>query len=113
MTHVPTVYAVTFSALGIVCHRLACSGSSIYHGLQQFRWEKDWPTMFGLLTGINEGIVAWWLLREFGPMGEPPVADGATFVAHFAPLWILVWLVAIGPIKIFLLRWRFRGGRVL
>jgi hypothetical protein len=22
----------------------------IYHFLMQFRWEKDWPTLFGLLT---------------------------------------------------------------
>jgi hypothetical protein len=32
----------------------------LYHALQQFRWEKDWPTGLGLLTGINEGIVAWF-----------------------------------------------------
>src|SRR5262245_4764820 len=35
----------------------------VYHFLQQFRWEKDWPTLFGLLTGINEGILMWLLVR--------------------------------------------------
>ena len=27
----------------------------VYHGLMQFRWEKDWPTLFGLVVGIPEG----------------------------------------------------------
>ena len=26
----------------------------IYHFLQQFRWEKDWPTGFGLITGVTQ-----------------------------------------------------------
>ena len=36
----------------------------IYHFIQQFRWEKDWPTLFGLVTAINEGIVVWLLVRN-------------------------------------------------
>lgn len=75
----------------------------IYHGLQQFRWEKDWPTMFALLVGVAEGIVVWLLLD----------VRWYTFVILFASTWLLVWLTAIGPIKILMIRWRFRGGRII
>lgn len=76
----------------------------IYHGLQQFRWEKDWPTMFAYLVGAFEGIVVWLLLDN---------VRWYTFVILFATTWTLVWLAAIGPIRVLLLRWRFRGGRIL
>ena len=29
----------------------------VYHLLMQFRWEKDWPTLFGLLTAVTR--VCW------------------------------------------------------
>ena len=35
----------------------------VYHALMQFRWEKDWPTMFGFLTIINEGALLWFLIK--------------------------------------------------
>jgi hypothetical protein len=84
----------------------------LYHGLQQFRWEKDWPTLFGLLTGINEGIVVYFVLQAGLPwdVGDVP---GVAFVIMFATTWILVWLVANGPMRVLNLRWRFRGGRLL
>ena len=31
--------------------RARCGWEFLYHGLQQFRWEKDWPTLFGLSAG--------------------------------------------------------------
>ena len=49
----------------------------IYHVIQQFRWEKDWPTMFGLITAINEGALVW-LLLDYGlvPGMPDPIDDG-------------------------------------
>ena len=34
----------------------------IYHFLMQWRWEKDWPTLFGLITLVPEGLLLWLLL---------------------------------------------------
>ncbi len=34
----------------------------IYHLIRQFRWEKDWPTLFGLLTAVKEGALLWLLI---------------------------------------------------
>ena len=38
---------------------------------------------------------------------------GATFAISFATTWVLVWATANGPLRIVLVRWRFRGGRLL
>jgi hypothetical protein len=97
------VYEITLKALAFMTVIGAVVWEPIYHGLQQFRWEKDWPTMFGLLTVVNEAAVIWFVLD--------PRPSFVSFAIHVGTTWLLVWLVAIGPLKIFLLRWRFRGGR--
>jgi hypothetical protein len=85
----------------------------IYHFIQQFRWEKDWPTGFGLVTVINEGLLVWLLLYlQAVPGIDGPVPTGA-FVILFLTTWILVWLMANGPMRVPFIHWRFRGGRLV
>lgn len=100
-------YQLTLLALAITAIVGALVWDPIHHGLQQFRWEKDWPSLFALLTGVPEGVTTWFVLRRFGAV--PPWS----FVALFATTWLVVWLVVIGPIRVVLLRRRFTGGRVL
>lgn len=83
----------------------------IYHFAQQFRWEKDWPTLFGLGTALNEGLLLWFLLRREWIPGLDPVAI-STFSVHFCSTWLVVWLMVNGPMRIPFVRWRFRGGRL-
>jgi hypothetical protein len=82
----------------------------LYHFLQQFRWEKDWPTFFGLLTMINEGLLLWLLITAGAVPGVGDVPLSA-YLIQFVSTWLVVWLVANGPVQIFFVRWRFRGGR--
>ncbi|MFF5205501.1 hypothetical protein [Streptosporangium sp. NPDC000396] len=84
----------------------------IYHFLMQFRWEKDWPTLFGLLTLVPEGLLLYFLLRSGAIDFIDPVPPAA-FWTHFTVVWICMWLVANGPMRVPFIRWRFRGGRVL
>jgi hypothetical protein len=84
----------------------------IYHFLMQFRWEKDWPTLFGLLTLVPEGLVLYFLLRSSAVDFIDPVLPAA-FWTHFTLVWVCMWLVANGPMRVPFIRWRFRGGRVL
>ncbi|SDS73925.1 hypothetical protein [Actinoplanes derwentensis] len=85
----------------------------LYHLLMQFRWEKDWPTLFGLLTGVPEGLLLWILLKA----GAVPLIGAApagwAFATHFGVVWVAVWLAANGPMRVPFLRWRFRGGRLV
>lgn len=110
-TTLSDMYRVFFVALVLVAI-VGLIWELIWHGLQQFRWEKDWPTLFGLITGVPEGIVIWLLLRAGIPIDVGTV-DGTTFLAMFIITWIAIWLVASGPLQIVFIRWRFRGGRFL
>jgi hypothetical protein len=85
----------------------------LYHFLMQFRWEKDWPISFILLEGIPEAILAYVILKNIGPKPNPPAAGLSAFLIHFSTVWVLVWLGAIGPLRVPFFRWRFRGGRIL
>ena len=106
------VYNITIQAvIGTVLLGLLI-WEPLYHFLQQYRWEKDWPTLFGLITSVPEGVVVWLLLRAGVPIDVGAV-DGSTFLAMFVITWIAIWLVANGPLQIVFIRWRFRGGRFL
>ncbi len=105
------VYAATFTAILLVAV-LGVGWELIYHALQQFRWDKDWPTLLGLLTGINEGALIYLLLRAGVPIDVGPI-DTTAFLVHFASVWTLVWLATNGPMRVVFIRWRFRGGRLI
>ncbi|MEL7210346.1 MAG: hypothetical protein AAGK32_19300 [Actinomycetota bacterium] len=102
-------YQVTFTALLVVA-AVGLVWELLYHLAQQLRWEKDWPTLLGLVTGLPEGLVVYWLLARGVPwsVGEVPPL---TFALSFASTWLVVWAFANGPLRIVLVRWRFRGGR--
>ena len=104
-------YAATFSVL-LVTTVLGVLWELLYHGIQQFRWEKDWPTIFGFLTGIPEGLLVWFLFAG----GAVPWSDGIAgpaFAIHFTTTWLLVWLVANGPMRVPFIHWRINGGRLV
>jgi len=114
------VYQVTYTVLILVL-LLGILWELVYHGLQQFRWEKDWPTLFGYLNGINEGIVAYAVAKALGST-DPDAArwrlllEGLTvspFLVHFITTWLVVQLFANNIMQVLFIRWRFRGGRIL
>jgi hypothetical protein len=100
-------YRMSLLALLITAVFGALVWDPIYHFLQQFRWEKDWPSLFALLNGINEGATTWLILHRFGSV------PGVSFVSLFGTTWLFIWLTIIGPIRVVLLRRRFIGGRIL
>jgi len=105
------VYRTTFSVLAAVAV-LGVGWEIVYHGLQQFRWEKDWPMPFGLVTGINEGALVFFLARaDVVPFLSP--VDLVPFLIDFTVVWLGVWLFVNGPMRVPFLHWRFLGGRVL
>ena len=85
----------------------------IYHVIQQFRWEKDWPTLFGLLTAINEGVVVWLVVDGTGLLPEELRPSPFVFTVQFLTTWLLVWVAVNGPLRAVFPHWRFRGGRFL
>src|SRR6266851_2220478 len=84
----------------------------IYHFLMQWRWEKDWPTLFGLVTLIPEGLLVWILLSARAVPGIVGTVGGAAFLIQFLAVWLAAWFVANGPMRVPFIRWRFLGGRL-
>jgi hypothetical protein len=96
---------ITVAVLGVLWEGL-------YHFLMQWRWEKDWPTLFGLATLVPEGLLVWLLLSAGAVPGIVGSVSGPAFVIQFLAIWLAVWLVANGPMRVPFIRWRFRGGRL-
>ncbi|WP_182380051.1 hypothetical protein [Nocardioides sp. WS12] len=105
-------YKTTFIILATVLV-LGIVWELIYHVIQQFRWEKDWPTMFGLITALNEGALVWLLLDLELVPGIDGVPDFWAFLIDFSVIWFVVWIWTNGPMRVPFIRWRFFGGRII
>ena len=104
-------YKATYGILAIITV-LGIGWEFIYHFLQQWRWEKDWPTLYGLLQGIPEGIVAYFVAHA-GVISWTKGVSASAFVVAFATTWIVTWVWVNGPMRVVSIYWRFRGGRLL
>lgn len=104
-------YQMTFSMLALII-ALGLLWELAYHLLQQFRWDKDWPTIFSLAAGVPEGLLLWVLLDTDSWFWDVPVTS-RSFWLLFGSLWLLVWAVLSGPIRVLLVRRRWTGGRLL
>jgi hypothetical protein len=105
-------YRTTFIILATVLV-LGIGWELIYHVIQQFRWEKDWPTLFGFITCVNEGALVWLLLElEAVPGIDGEVPFGA-FLIDFLVIWMAIWVAVNGPMRVPFIRWRFFGGRLV
>ena len=84
----------------------------LYHGLQQLRWDKDWPTILGLVLGLFEG----WIVFELLSRNLPWMIEGLAWQAfawQFGTIWVVVWCVVNGPLRVAFPRWRFAGGEFI
>lgn len=85
----------------------------LYHFAMQWRWEKDWPTLFGLVTIVPEGLLIWALLQGNLIPGIVRTIPTPAFIIDFVLVWVAVWLWANGPMRVINIRWRFHGGRLV
>lgn len=115
-TLITTLLPMSFAEAYLVLIAVAVVGVGwelLYHLLMQFRWDKDWPTMFGLITAVPEGLLMWLLLDAgLVPGVEGPVS-GWAFAVMFAFVWLGQWLFVNGPMRVLFVKWRLRGGRLL
>ena len=106
-------YRVTLSVL-LATVLVGVLWELLYHFVQQFRWEKDWPTLFGLLTMINEGLLIYLLVRCTTMIVPEHLRPSLTaFLIQFVVTWLVFWVVVNGPMRLVFHRWRFAGGRLL
>jgi hypothetical protein len=105
-------YQATFIVLASVAI-IGIVWELVYHLVMQWRWEKDWPTLFGLLTLVPEGILVGALAANNLLPGLPGNVPVGAFTIQFLVVWVAVWLVANGPMRVPFIRWRFTGGRLV
>ena len=105
-------YATTFLVL-LTVTVLGAGWELVYHFIQQFRWEKDWPTLFGLITAVNEGVLVWLLLEYEAVPGITGPVPLSAFLIQFLTTWLVIWLTVNGPMRVPFIHWRFRGGRLI
>jgi hypothetical protein len=104
-------YRVTLTTLGWLALLGVVVWEPVWHLLQQFRWEKDWPAMYLILQAVPEAVLVRVVLDRTLDVADP-VGVG-TFAVHFATTWLAIFLFLQGPMRVPFLRWRFRGGRIL
>ena len=107
-----TLYKATFGIL-IATIVLGIGWEFVYHALMQFRWEKDWPTMFGLLDGYQRRRAGLGIRQGDLIPGVPKELPFSTFVTDFLIVWILTFLFVNGPMRVPFVFWRHRGGRLI
>ncbi|HEX3960228.1 MAG TPA: hypothetical protein VHZ03_26920 [Trebonia sp.] len=107
-----TAYKTTYLILATVLV-LGIVWELVYHLLMQWRWEKDWPSLFGLVTALPEGILVWVLLAAHAVPGISTTPPLSAYLIDFLVVWVCVWLVGQGPMRIPFIRWRFHGGRLI
>jgi len=107
-----TVYRTSYLIL-LAVTVLGVGWELIYHFLQQFRWEKDWPTLFGMVTAINEGVLVWLVVRLGWLPWLPGPVPLTAYLIQFLTTWVVVWLWVNGPMRVPFVHWRFRGGRLI
>lgn len=84
---------------------------ALYHYLQGFRWEGDWPPLFQLVGGLAEGLLVWMLAGSLPGIG--PALTFGQFAAHYVTVLLVVLALMLGPVKLVFPRWRYRGGQWL
>lgn len=108
----PIVEPVFFFVLGYVA-LFGLAWDLLWMALQSFRWDRDWPPAFQVLTGLIEGVVLYLLIAFVGLPGIPRGSiDVLTFVLHYGLIWWLVFLWVQGPMRAFFPFWRFHGGQI-
>lgn len=111
----PTIATIAFWELFLILIYVTLIGIILdfaYIFIQSFHWDRDWPLGYQFLTGFIEGIIVFWLFF-FGllPGTTYNAGDWWRFWLAYGTIWVTTWWWVFGPMRIFFLRWRFRGGQ--
>lgn len=86
----------------------------LYHFLQQFLWDHDWPGALQLIAAIVEAIFLAIVISAFGlPFVSAFDFNFGLFFFHYIVVWIGIYLTSWVVMRLLFPRWRFRGGRWL
>ncbi len=84
-----------------------------YIYLQGFRWDRDWPAIFQLLSGIWEAIFIVAIVKIFGLFGIPKDLSLFWFTLHYSCMWLGIFTASQTIMRVFFPKWRFYGGELI
>ncbi|MFP4324002.1 MAG: hypothetical protein ACLFTK_16225 [Anaerolineales bacterium] len=84
-----------------------------YNYIQTLRWDHDWPPLVFVATGVWEGLVVFLLTRLVNLPGVADDLPALNFLAHCTTVFVAIFIVNWGPMKVFFPKWRYRGGRIV
>ncbi|MCB9099982.1 MAG: hypothetical protein H6632_10605 [Anaerolineales bacterium] len=92
----------------------------VYQGVQSLRWDRDWPPLFMAAGGLLEALLLWGLVKAdvlwaglglTGPPGVSPELTLMQFALHYGTVFVVMFSLMLGPMRVIFLQWRFRGGQ--
>jgi hypothetical protein len=84
-----------------------------YQFMTTFRWDRDWPTSFQVAAGVIEGALIWVLIITVHLPGIPSTLPFPVFLIQYGLIWLSIFLLLQGPLRLFFLSWRYQGGQWL
>ena len=81
----------------------------VYHLIQQRRWDHDWPVWWQIVAGFVEFMFALPLLIGCGSLWPQTIC---LVPLHYGLVWLAMFAMIQGPIRVLVPGWRFRGGEI-
>jgi hypothetical protein len=85
----------------------------LYQLITSYRWDRDWPTSFQVAAGIVEGALVFLLLLTGKMPFVPKAPQFVVFLIQYGLIWLCIFVLVQGPLRIFFLNWRYQGGQWL
>ncbi len=82
----------------------------LYNFLQKLRWDRDWPPIFFLFGAIIEALFLWNLIYMLPLPGIERSLTFVSFISHYTVVWLAIFALMLGPLRVLLLHWRFQGA---
>jgi hypothetical protein len=91
----------------------------LYFGIQQFKWDRDWPPVFQWTAAAWEGLFVALMISY---VGLPLINDGFEenfgefldrYIVHYTLVWFFTFFWVQGPMRALFPLWRFHGGRII
>lgn len=83
----------------------------LYQFITLYRWDRDWPTSFQVAAGVIEGALIWGLMLTGKLPGIPQSPPFIVFLIQYGIIWLSIFLLVQGPLRVIWLKWRYQGGQ--
>lgn len=81
----------------------------LYQTLLHLRWDQDWPTLLQVIAGVLEGAAVWVLIDI---LKWPGSLHPVQYVLFYSCLWVIVFIIGQGVLRVLMPFGRYCGGEL-